>query len=345
MKKKLVVFDGNSKFFLGGGQVVTLNILELFRDEFKTFLIEVDRTDEFFRLSEKFTSNRIRVEGFFSIIKIFKYFKEQDINAQNSILYSATKISHLYFILFSMLGFKTIVHIHSVNSKKSILYYLLKFAYLFPGQIIYTSNYVQSFLHLKKGNLVYNSVKKIENLDDANKGKNKIVYVGSVVDFKGVEDFCKVSVFFEDKFNFEIWGTGELVEKLKGRYPKVKFAGFVPNVISKLNQEAYLLVLPTRIPEAFGLVIAEAFAAGVPVITTNIGAQYELVKLVQSAGFFSVGSVEELKEQIDFYSFPENYNNVKLKLECWENYFSEEVFKDKLFKVFNMHFDTQKNSC
>jgi glycosyltransferase involved in cell wall biosynthesis len=41
---------------------------------------------------------------------------------------------------------------------------------------------------------------------------------------------------------------------------------------------AGMLVFPSLCQETFGLVVAEAFSAGVPVIATNIGAQAEAVK-------------------------------------------------------------------
>ena len=68
----------------------------------------------------------------------------------------------------------------------------------------------------------------------------------------------------------------------------------------KLN----LFVLPSVVKEAFGLVLCEAMYCGVPVITTNSGAQGEIITNGSDGTIVQSGDAEALAQSIE-----DSYNN------------------------------------
>lgn len=81
--------------------------------------------------------------------------------------------------------------------------------------------------------------------------------------------------------------------------PNVIFLGFQEG--SALLQEyagARFLVVPSAWYEVFGLVVLEAYAAGKPVIATQIGGLGELVRDGETGLFASVGNDQELSEHM-----------------------------------------------
>ncbi len=84
-----------------------------------------------------------------------------------------------------------------------------------------------------------------------------------------------------------IVGQGELRAHLEaqvaalGLGDRVHFAGFVPDdLLPQYYQAADLFVLPTRSLEGFGIITLEAFASGLPVLGTPVGATPELLARV-----------------------------------------------------------------
>jgi len=84
-------------------------------------------------------------------------------------------------------------------------------------------------------------------------------------------------------------GPGELLPFLKaqakflGIDERVRFLGYVPNnELPKLFGMADVFVLPSITAEALGIVILEAMASGIPVVTTNVGGIPEIVGESQS---------------------------------------------------------------
>jgi glycosyltransferase involved in cell wall biosynthesis len=87
-----------------------------------------------------------------------------------------------------------------------------------------------------------------------------------------------------DNFVLLIGGEGPLTSELKGLvdnlglHKYVRFLGFVPeNQINTYFKSADIFVLPS-IYETFGIVLAQAMAAGLPVVATNTSAIPEVVQ-------------------------------------------------------------------
>lgn len=98
---------------------------------------------------------------------------------------------------------------------------------------------------------------------------------------------------------FEIFGSGELESTLRARalaYPNVQLHGFVA-----IAKEALLradLLLHTCPEEPFGLVLLEAFAAGVPVLVPNSGGAAEIVYDGINGWHFSANDARSLAQRL-----------------------------------------------
>lgn len=115
--------------------------------------------------------------------------------------------------------------------------------------------------------------------------------VSRITPLKGHADlFRAVAIIFRKIPNIKVLVVGdspiskpgykeelEVLARRLGIGPIVDFMGSredIPAVLSKLD----VLVLPTRTPEAFGRVIIEAQAAGVPVVAAKVGGITDIIK-------------------------------------------------------------------
>jgi glycosyltransferase involved in cell wall biosynthesis len=82
-----------------------------------------------------------------------------------------------------------------------------------------------------------------------------------------------------ETMQFDLYGSGEEAEALAlraARHPNVHLHGFVPDAAAALGTAD--LLLHTCPEEPFGLVLLEAFAAGVPVLVPNSGGARDIVQ-------------------------------------------------------------------
>lgn len=119
-----------------------------------------------------------------------------------------------------------------------------------------------------------------------------IMFCGRTVKEKGIKelllafknmknrDNCKVVIVGNSNFANEVQTEydKQLKEIAKEVNDKVIFTGFIPNKeLYKIHQIADIAVVPSMFEEAFCLVVVEAMASGLPVITTDSGAIPEIV--------------------------------------------------------------------
>lgn len=102
-----------------------------------------------------------------------------------------------------------------------------------------------------------------------------------------------------------IAGRGLLLEKLQrqvkesGLEQHVKFLGFVPDEkLPLLYRAADLNIVPSSALEGFGLVAAEALAAGTPSLVTRVGGLPEVVSQLSEDLIFASPRNEDLAERI-----------------------------------------------
>lgn len=200
----------------------------------------------------------------------------------------------------------------------------------------------------RKFHLVYNGIDLGKfnkyNIKFTEKDRFIIGYAGRIAENKGldilVKAFAQLSEKYPDMYLY-LAGSNEkgYMNKLKvmiSSYQleqKVKFLGQVQDM-ERFYKSINLFVLPSVVKEAFGLVLCEAMYCGVPVITTDSGAQREIIEDGIDGFIVRAGSVEGLKEKIKICYL--SYNSVGIDIERA----SKKVYKD--FSVENSTFLLKK---
>jgi glycosyltransferase involved in cell wall biosynthesis len=144
-------------------------------------------------------------------------------------------------------------------------------------------------------------------------------------------------------FQLAMVGKGSLQQRLKDLIAEknlsdtVRLTGLVPREALPLYfRVADLFVLPTTAIEGFGLVTAEAFASGLPVMGTPVGATKEILALVDQNLILQGTSPDSLAKGMQhFLDNPEYYSQLKSKCrETAEINFSWEKVVDQTEKEF-----------
>lgn len=102
----------------------------------------------------------------------------------------------------------------------------------------------------------------------------------------------------------KIFGDGPKADDVRNAaqtHEKIEWMGQVPfeTVLSTLR-EARLLIMPSVWYETFGRTTIEAFAAGVPVVASNIGAMKEIVSDGSNGLHFEMGSAKDLATNVNY---------------------------------------------
>lgn len=166
--------------------------------------------------------------------------------------------------------------------------------------------------------------------------KNKILFIGRLVEYKGIPYLINSMRNIDAKLH--IVGTGPLEQELK-RMSKdlinVKFLGRVEN-LEKEFYDASVLILPSiNAAEMFGIVQIEAFARGIPVISTSIpNSGVQLVNRDNHTGYTCAAcSSKALEETINkFFLNSYKFDSKIIRKEYLSKY-SNEKFKENLLKI------------
>lgn len=126
------------------------------------------------------------------------------------------------------------------------------------------------------------------------------LYVGKLVQYKGIETLLKAWHSLNEKIPLKIVGKGPLEILLKSNLPQgVEYLGSAPrDKVIHLMQNASVLIFPSEWYEPFGMVAAEAFATGLPVIGSRIGGIPEIVKEGYSGWNFNPEDAQDLAHTV-----------------------------------------------
>lgn len=143
-------------------------------------------------------------------------------------------------------------------------------------------------------------------MDDPGTGKRSggyALFVGRLSEEKGVGTLLESWRSVPDVV-LKVVGDGPLMPELRAKVQSegltnVELLGQCPRAETlALMKEAYCLIFPSEWYEGMPMTIVEAFACGIPVIASSVGAMCELVAERETGMFFSAGDADSLAETV-----------------------------------------------
>jgi glycosyltransferase involved in cell wall biosynthesis len=126
------------------------------------------------------------------------------------------------------------------------------------------------------------------------------LFVGRVTREKGIDSLTEA--WRQVKAPLRVAGEGPLLDSLRSKAPSnVTFLGKINSaqVRAELDRAEFLLV-PSTWYEGFPIVLLEAFAAGVPVIASNIGSLAEIIRPQQNGLHCTPGNVADIVQKAEW---------------------------------------------
>ncbi len=166
-----------------------------------------------------------------------------------------------------------------------------------------------------------------------------VLFVGRLSADKGVP--VLLEAFSEGEVHLHIAGDGPLracVEEAARTNPNITYLGsLTKEAVTKAMKECALVAVPSVWYEGTPLTIIEAFAAGTPVVASNLGAMAAVIQPGHNGLRFEAGNSGDLRDQLQYWfslseEAVEDYRrNV---LECWRSKYSPEKNKELLLSIY-----------
>lgn len=332
-KPAVVILEDSSKVGFGGGQQITLHVIDALQSQFKIFVFDTGKSTRFNqKLSEIKQIKRLTYytatpnvgsksllnllfevlllpwQVFLNALKILKLCGQIRMAGKEVVVYSTTKKTLFFAFTASLLipRLKYIHHLHSYENTQAKGFKLRQKMYSKAKALISVSEFIFNSFKLPNNHLINNPVvlntqAKVKDLAHAK--EIRVVTFSSLIAAKGVEYLMQAHHYLpdelKDKVFIDVYGDGPLKNYLKQfESLHVGLKGYCNNIHAVLNQQAHVTVVSTIIPESFGLQIVESFSCGVPVIATNIGAQGQLVKHQQNGLLVTIKNPADIAQKI-----------------------------------------------
>lgn len=129
---------------------------------------------------------------------------------------------------------------------------------------------------------------------------NKFLYVGRVSPEKGIHILADLVENTSSNFQLNVVGDGPLVGSLKSLTSIHLLGKKSPDEVSELMRQHFALIMPSIWYEGFPMTLVEAYANGLPVIASRIGALEELIEHGVTGLLFEIGNAKSLAECINW---------------------------------------------
>ena len=284
-----------AKVWGGGEQYVYDMCDELHRRQIPSFVL-VDETnqelqDRFTSVAEIITANLYSCKGFLSIGSIVKQMNQYSIDV---IQCHSGKYILLCLALKRLTGAKLIFYKHNVVHAKTDMYHRWiqsqVDAFICVSKRVYDVQVIADIAH--KYHLVYNGVntQRFPVLENESNSTSPFIvgYAGRIIENKGIFELLDAIKIIHDRDRailLRICGDGKPadIERMHQYIAEHKMQDYVQYMgfqkdMNQFYRSIHCLVAPSKVQEAFGLVLCEAMYCKVPVITSTSGAQVEIIE-------------------------------------------------------------------
>ena len=229
-----------------------------------------------------------------------------------------------------------IAHLISMGAESSVISNLISKVYLkHPYNFAFHSKIqADDYPFIKKPIIIGNGF-KLDNYTFRDSMKGPLAWVGRVAPEKGLEDAVYVANELGEKL--KVWGVKEdetYVSKIEQSFPEgtIDWMGFLPtNELQKQLGKCRVLLNTPKWNEAYGNVVVEALACGVPVIAYRRGGPSEIIQHGQT------GYLADPDDKKNMLSYVENIEKIKRKKcrEWVEKNASTDIFAYKVVNWLN----------
>ena len=229
-----------------------------------------------------------------------------------------------------------IFHLISMGAESLVMREIIsEISQLFPAQLAFHTKSQSKDFSLKNDPIIVGNGFDIENYSFNKKKNGPLGWAGRIAPEKGLEDAVKVANDLDERLL--VWGLiedKEYASNIENTFAKdiIDWRGFLPT--NKFQEElgrCRALINTPKWNEAYGNVIVEAMACGVPVIAYNIGGPGELIEdgfngfLVEPNDIRGLikatKSISEIKRENCRYWFKKKATNIVFakRVENWLN--------------------------
>lgn len=131
-----------------------------------------------------------------------------------------------------------------------------------------------------------------------------VLFVGRLSPEKDLDTLLEAGKCLGEKVRLKIVGDGPLapqVAEATRQFPWIEWQGRLSKEkVLAFMQEAQVLLFPSVVYEGFPVVIAEAYAAGLPVICSELGSMSSLIDPGRTGLFFCTGNPKDLVAQVEW---------------------------------------------
>lgn len=253
---------------------------------------------------------------------------------------TSAKRKNIFLLLATLYHKKTILHFHAFSPEttlfgKSQLLYEKMFQRCDVSialSNIWKNEMIKLGVEPKKINVIYNPCPNVLFNRNIQKNKqNNIIFAGTLNERKGFKDLINAFSNIAEKYsdwNIVFAGNGEihegeiLSEKLNIKN-QVRFLGWISNENKDIEfSQASIFCLPSY-AEGFPMAVLDAWAYGLPVITTPVGGLPDVLQHRENALIFNPGDINKLTENLELL-----ITDIKLreKLSAKSFEFSQTIF-------------------
>jgi glycosyltransferase involved in cell wall biosynthesis len=129
------------------------------------------------------------------------------------------------------------------------------------------------------------------------------LYVGRISPEKGLRTVMSAWRKLSETIPLRLAGTGPLVDEVRAEAeaigPHIEYLGQISGTrVLEEMKGARFVIFPSELYENFPLTLCEAFACGVPVLASNIGAMQEIVANDETGIHFQAGNADDLAGKV-----------------------------------------------